>query len=353
LSVSSGRGKPVGCSISVVIPTHNRAHLVTRAVDSALAAVAAGDEIIVVDDGSTDETEGALARYGSAIRYVKTENRGAGAARNQGVRLARHDWIAFLDSDDEWLTDHLDLHRKFLAGSDVLFSFSNFDIHCDGPAEKSLRRMQLVAWTGDHRHWDEIIGKGSAYSQFATLPAGRSDFQVHVGNLYHIMLRASYTPAWTSLVRRDAAGGLLRFPEDLPTFEDYECYIRLSRHGSAAYLDCATAINHGHGGPRLTGVADVMKADTRLAILNRTYGADDDFLRSNRAEFDAAMKEMNLFRAKEFLRRGAAEEARKVLGNVDSPPLVLRLLSVLPGSLVRGLWIFREMASGKRTRENA
>jgi glycosyltransferase involved in cell wall biosynthesis len=340
-----------GARVSVVIPTYNREHLVPRAVDSALAAVSPGDEIIVIDDGSTDGTESTLTSYRNAIRYVKTDNRGAGAARNLGVRTAVHDWIAFLDSDDEWMPDHLDIHRSFLAKSDVLFSFSNFDIHYEGATGKSSRHMQLVSWTDDYREWGEIIAEGSAYSRFADLPAGRSDFNVHIGNLYHIMLRRSYIPAWTSLVRRDVAGEVLQFPEDLPTFEDYECYIRLSRHGVAAYLDCSTAVNHGHCGPRLTGVDDLTKATTRVAILKRTYGADDEFISRNRAAYDAAMKEMKKFQAREFLQRGLVRAARQELKEINHAPPHLRLLSLLPGFVVRALWSvwhFAKKSGGRR-----
>ena len=93
--------------ISVVIPTYNRAHIVTRAVESALAQSRAPDEIIVVDDGSTDDTAGALRRFADRIRYITQRNAGVSEARNRGVREASCEWIAFLDSDDEWMPDKL------------------------------------------------------------------------------------------------------------------------------------------------------------------------------------------------------------------------------------------------------
>jgi hypothetical protein len=83
--------------VSIVLPTYNRAHLLSRAIDSFMRAVAAGDEIIVVDDGSTDDTESVLGNYKGALRYFKTGNRGAGPARNTGIELAKHDWIAFIE----------------------------------------------------------------------------------------------------------------------------------------------------------------------------------------------------------------------------------------------------------------
>lgn len=88
--------------VSVIIPTFNRAHLVGRALDSVLAQTYQDLEILVIDDGSTDNTRKKLAAYGNAITYVYQENAGAAAARNSGLAIAGGDFINFLDSDD-WL----------------------------------------------------------------------------------------------------------------------------------------------------------------------------------------------------------------------------------------------------------
>ena len=88
--------------VSVVIPAFNYGHFVGDAVDSALAQTYRDIEVIVVDDGSTDDTQRVLKRFGSRIRYVYQNNRGLSAARNTGIRLANGDWIALLDADDVW-----------------------------------------------------------------------------------------------------------------------------------------------------------------------------------------------------------------------------------------------------------
>mgnify|MGYP003694159357 CR=1 FL=1 len=94
--------------VSVIIPTHNRRDLVCEAVASVLAQRDAGVEVIVVDDGSTDDTRGALrCTSATAIRYVRQPTRGVSAARNHGARLAGRTWLAFLDSDDLWQPDKL------------------------------------------------------------------------------------------------------------------------------------------------------------------------------------------------------------------------------------------------------
>ena len=93
---------------SAVIPAYNREHCIERAIESALAQTEPAAEIIVVDDGSRDATAARVRSYGDRVRYVHQDNAGASAARNHGVELTREPWIAFLDSDDYWLPEHLE-----------------------------------------------------------------------------------------------------------------------------------------------------------------------------------------------------------------------------------------------------
>ena len=89
--------------VSVIIPTYNRAKTIERAVDSVLAQTWKELEVIVVDDGSTDQTNEVLKAYGDKIRVIHRQNGGASAARNTGIKAATGEIISFLDSDDEWL----------------------------------------------------------------------------------------------------------------------------------------------------------------------------------------------------------------------------------------------------------
>jgi len=116
--------------ISVVIPTFNRAGVVGRAVDSVLRQSYPPKQIIVVDDGSTDSTPEILRRYGDTIEYVRQENAGASAARNRGILLARHPWIAFLDSDDYWMPEHLARMAGAIdaTGGQARFYFSDMQL---------------------------------------------------------------------------------------------------------------------------------------------------------------------------------------------------------------------------------
>jgi len=94
-------------SISVVIPTYNYGRYLREAIDSVLAQTYAPLEVIVVDDGSTDDTPEVLASYGDRIHAIRQQNGGVGSARNAGVAAARGEYIAFLDSDDIWLPEKL------------------------------------------------------------------------------------------------------------------------------------------------------------------------------------------------------------------------------------------------------
>lgn len=101
--------------ISVIVPCYNAAAYVGAALDSLLAQQPAPLDIILIDDGSTDASPEIAAAYGQQLRYYRQDNQGIGAARNQGVRLARGDWLAFLDADDLWTPDSLRLRGQRLA----------------------------------------------------------------------------------------------------------------------------------------------------------------------------------------------------------------------------------------------
>lgn len=101
---------------SVVIPAWNRAHIIGRTIESCLGQDFGDFEIVVVDDGSTDATRDAVARYPDPrIRYVRQENAGASAARNRGAIEARGRYLAFLDSDDEFLSGKLSAFRNAIG----------------------------------------------------------------------------------------------------------------------------------------------------------------------------------------------------------------------------------------------
>ncbi len=101
-------------NVSVVIPVFNRPRRVCRAIDSVLSQSRPAQEIIVVDDGSSDTTVRSLQKYGGQIEMIRhNTNRGVSAARNSGIKKARGEWIALLDSDDEWMVHKLKKQSAF------------------------------------------------------------------------------------------------------------------------------------------------------------------------------------------------------------------------------------------------
>lgn len=103
--------------ISVVIPTYNRRESLKRALSSVLAQKGVSFEVIVIDDGSTDDTRSLIAKEFPEIRYYFFENQGPAAARNRGIEKAKGQWIAFLDSDDEWKPGKLQAQMDFLKNN--------------------------------------------------------------------------------------------------------------------------------------------------------------------------------------------------------------------------------------------
>lgn len=110
----ASQGEPQVAKFSVIIPTYNRAKYVLLAINSVLKQKCASMEIIVVDDGSEDETAGILKNSNLDIKYIYQMNKGVSSARNAGIKAATGEWVAFLDSDDEWHPNYLSRQQDLL-----------------------------------------------------------------------------------------------------------------------------------------------------------------------------------------------------------------------------------------------
>lgn len=126
--------------ISVIIPTYNRASNIKRAMLSVLGQSYSDIELIVIDDGSTDDTEVVVNSISdSRVRYYRQEKQGACAARNLGIHLAKGDYIAFQDSDDEWLENKLEKQIQYMekTGADLAaHAFTRFSFKKEGTVER-------------------------------------------------------------------------------------------------------------------------------------------------------------------------------------------------------------------------
>jgi glycosyltransferase involved in cell wall biosynthesis len=293
-----------------------------------------------VDDGSTDNTAELLDRYGARLRPLRGRHAGAGAARNLGISAARGDVVAFLDSDDEWRPNKLALQRAlFETRPDVLFCFTDFGVRAD----QREHSRYLAQWHGDQRGWDQILGAGVAFSTLAPLPPGYAEFAVHVGDIQLAEMRSDYIATFTMAARRRQAGAALHFAEDVPTFEDWECFGRLAAAGKAAYLDCETVWNYGHAGPRLTDADTYEKIFARLTILERVWGQDRAFLAEHGADYALRRNALYQQRARWLLCRGRTREARADLRRAGTGPLADRMLASLPGPVAWGLCGLRRL----------
>ena len=292
-----------------------------------------------MDDGSTDDTRRYQQNLNGEVRYLPIPNGGAGVARNAGVRAAKHDLIAFADSDDEWLPGRLDQQRPLMESRrDLIFSFSDFgQLFPDDHIEKNW----LQKWHHDPRPWNEILGPGQPCSQLTSLAEGVADVTVHIGSLYARLLHAGYVNVNTLLVRRSLAGDQLHFGLGLPTWEDYECSARIARQGPCAYLDMDTALQRAHRGPRLTDADKIQVARVHLEVIRRIWAADETFVRDHGKELDAEVELLHKTLARRYLVRGQFELARQSAAKLDHLHLENALLWLPSPILINALKLYR------------
>ena len=311
-------------AISAVIPTYNRAHLVPRAIRSALAALSPGDEVLVVDDGSSDDTAAVVEAFGPPVSLLRLAHGGTGAARNAGLAAARGPLVAFLDSDDEWFPDKVALQRTFLERRpDVLYVCSDFGVRLEDGAE---HRRCLPRWLRIPRPLSDVFGPGVPYSSIAPLTPGREDFAVYVGSMYLEEMRNNLISAFTLMVRKAEAGDALRFADDLPVCEEWPAFGRLARRAPGAVFDAETAWQNGHSGLRLTQLPTHVWAEAWLSTLERVWGSDPEFLAEHGDDFRNTVSEARLLRACSLARNGNLREAGRAVRLAVANPVAFRTL---------------------------
>jgi len=143
---------------SVVIPAYNAAGFIRRTIDSVLAQTYSDYELIVVDDGSTDDTAEVVKSYGERVRYIYQENAGGGAGRNTGIAAAEYDWIALLDHDDEWLPEKLQAQMDLLERNpDLRWCGTNYYKECLGrKALVGIVKALRIA-LGDVEYFESVL----------------------------------------------------------------------------------------------------------------------------------------------------------------------------------------------------
>lgn len=202
--------------VSVIIPTYNREFSLRQSVESVLRQTFADIEVIVVDDCSEDATSDVLSQICDSRLRVLTHdrNRGGSAARNTGIRAARGKYVAFQDSDDEWLPTKLEKQIAALETS----SPDSIGVYCGmvvvGAVESDAADSVLVRY----------------------LPAPRIRVPLE-GELEASLLRArSFISTQTFVARRDVLIACGAFDESLAALQDWDCFIRLAAHGPIAFV---------------------------------------------------------------------------------------------------------------------
>jgi glycosyltransferase involved in cell wall biosynthesis len=136
-----------GPTFSVVIPVYNGAATIARAIESVLAQTFAPSQLIVVDDGSTDETARVVAKFGERVTYLYQANAGVSAARNNGAQRAMGEWLAFLDADDWYYPDRLRWHAEWI-GRDPALDFLTGDYDYRRPDGSLISRSMEITEAG-------------------------------------------------------------------------------------------------------------------------------------------------------------------------------------------------------------
>lgn len=202
--------------VSAIIPTYNRAHIVCEAIESVLAQTYPHIEVIVVDDGSKDDTLARLQQYGDRIRVVSQANAGPAAARNRGIAVARGDLIAFLDSDDIWLPEKTEQQVALMegAGAPVPCCLSNI----------------LMKWnSGDRTSFDIAWLRPSAEAGLWL-------------NVDEVLVTRFVLFNQGIMIRREVLEKIGGFDESIRYLEDYEFPLRLSLEGPWAFIKTPLAV---------------------------------------------------------------------------------------------------------------
>ncbi len=204
--------------VSVIIPTYNRAHLIGRAINSVLNQTHQGFELIVVDDGSTDNTEDVTKEFqqkDERVIYLRhKQNKGGSAARNTGIKASKGKYIAFLDSDDEWLPEKL---------------------------EKQINMFNIVP--------DNI---GLIYCGYYKILEKNGEIlkeiiPIYKGDAYIKMLKRCILGSPTPLVRKNCFERVGLFDENLPSCQDWDMWIRVAKYYNFDFIKESLAKYYIHG----------------------------------------------------------------------------------------------------------
>jgi len=226
--------------VSVILPTYNRAAYVGDAVESVLQQTSDDLELIIVDDGSHDATEDAVAPFlaDARVRYIRQNNAGVAAARNHGLEKATGECIAFIDSDDIWNKDKLKIQLAVLdavpSASIVCSDFSARNSHTY--IDHSHLRTYFTVLDTYHLAYGDVFPHVLPVVTTGTL--GLREYEpVYWGNIYETMLFGNIILTSTTLFRRDVFEQTGFFDRSYRIMEDYDLFLKLTKKYDVALVD--------------------------------------------------------------------------------------------------------------------
>jgi len=250
--------------VSVIMPTFNRADTIGRAIRSVQAQTFADWELIVVDDGSTDNTVALIEGCDKRLKLIRQENQGTAGARNTGLRASAGSYIAFLDSDDEWLPHHLELCVSFLEAfpeeqfvTNELwedFGRGRIVIHYRVEIEEYYPRMarKIGSWSldlppGEQDHYLRVYQSRHPIGEWGQAIVARTPYQ----NVFHYRGRIFEKMRWgflmclqPTVIRREACEAIGLFDSNYYGASDYAFTIELCRRFPANYLSIPACVKH-------------------------------------------------------------------------------------------------------------
>lgn len=263
--------------ISVIIPTFNRAQRVVEAVQSVLDQTLPAMEIIVVDDGSCDETLRAVQPLQEYVTYVHQQNSGVSSARNRGIRMARGSWIAFLDSDDLWLPDKLQAQSSYLA---------------EHPQMRICQTQEVWIRNGLRINPRKYHRKPS-------------------GHCFQYLLERCLISPSAVMIHRSIIEEIGLFDEALPACEDYDLWLRIGcRHPIGLVDETLVVKNGGHSDQLSASIPSLDKYRIR-SLVNLVF--NEPLSREQGKQALQALESKCRIYASGCTKRGKTEEARQFI----------------------------------------
>lgn len=345
--------------VSVVVPTYNRAHLLPDAIDSVLRQKWPDVEVVVVDDGSSDNTAdivAALARSDSRVRYLAQENRGVSSARNKALANCRGSMIAFLDSDDVWHSSKLEIQVGILQSLPrVGMVWSDMHaIDADGRhlCHNYLRKMYKGY---DRLSQDELF---SSSTRLVDMLAKGNDAPLNVtvfwGRIYPKMVFGNLVHTSTVLMRRERAADVGPFDESMRAGgEDYKYHLATTRLGEVAFVDTATIDYRIGGDDQITNIRNQVNfATSFLSTLEEQIEHYPAELQLSDRELNAIRADAHDWLASALIERGqrrrAAVHALKAIHQRPVTPTAWKTLAktMLPRTAVDLVRAARKLRTG-------